>query len=141
MTRLMTIAWCLGIVLTSFGSHALEKKRGGGIENLSPFFDLVAMAIAADIVPLREENRILAFYGLRQIRESPRQGIQMFIKDINRKITISDVVFVLAPRINAAGRVKHGRHSVELLLTKDKSEALSKGRLIEMFNKLIFFLV
>ena len=114
--------------------HAFDSKRGGGIDNLSNFFDLVGMAIAADLVPLRGENRILAFYGLKQINETPRQGIQIFLKEINREITISDLVFVLAPRINAAGRIKHAKHAIELLLSKDKSKTLSKGRLIEMLN-------
>ncbi len=114
--------------------HALEKKRGGEIENLSNFFDLVAMAIAADIVPLTDENRILAFYGLKQIKENPRQGIKMFIKDIKGGINMSDLIFNIAPRINAAGRMKHAKHSVELLLSKDKSEAISRGRLIEVLN-------
>ena len=89
------------------------------------------MSIAADVVPLIDENRIIAYHGLKQIKEKPRQGIKIFLKDIKGEINISHIVFTLAPRINASGRMKHAKHSVELLLSEDKSEAISRGRLIE----------
>tara|TARA_X000001036_G_scaffold127010_1_gene120227 strand:- start:2043 stop:3731 length:1689 start_codon:yes stop_codon:yes gene_type:complete len=114
--------------------HALEEKRSGNIKDISHLFDLVAMSIAADMVELTDENRIMAFYGIKQIQESPRQGIKIFLKDIKGKINISHLVFTLAPRINASGRMKHAKHSVELLLSQDKSEAIPRGRLIEMLN-------
>tara|TARA_Y100000739_G_scaffold46328_1_gene35787 strand:+ start:7 stop:1518 length:1512 start_codon:yes stop_codon:yes gene_type:complete len=114
--------------------HALEEKRSGNIKDISHLFDLVAMSIAADMVELIDENRIMAFYGIKQIQESPRQGIKIFLKDIKGKINISHLVFTLAPRINASGRMKHAKHSVELLLSQDKSEAIPRGRLIEMLN-------
>lgn len=114
--------------------HALTHKRGGKIEDIIPFMDLVAMAIAADIVPIVGENRILTHYGIKQIQESPRVGIRFFINGIKRKINVSDLVFVIAPRINGAGRIKHGSHAVALLLSEDKKEALSRSRTIELFN-------
>ena len=114
--------------------HALEKQKGRGIKDLKIFFDLVTMSIAADVVPLINENRIIAYHGLKQIKEKPRQGIKIFLKDIKGEVNISHIVFTLAPRINASGRMKHAKHSVELLLSEDKSEASSRGRLIEMLN-------
>ena len=114
--------------------HALEEKRSGNIKDISHLFDLVAMSIAADMVELIDENRIMAFYGIKQIQESPRQGIKTFLKEIKGKINISHLVFTLAPRINASGRMKHAKHSVELLLSEDKYEAIPRGRLIEMLN-------
>ena len=114
--------------------HALEKKRGGDIKDVKFFFDLVTMSIAADVVPLIDENRIIAFYGLKQIKERPRQGVKIFLQDIKGEINISHLIFTLAPRINASGRMKHAKHSVELLLSEDKSDAISRARLIEMLN-------
>ena len=114
--------------------HALEKQKGRDIKDLKIFFDLVTMSIAADVVPLINENRIIAYHGLKQIKEKPRQGIKIFLKDIKGEVNISHIVFTLAPRINASGRMKHAKHSVELLLSNDKSEATSRGRLIEMLN-------
>ena len=114
--------------------HALTHKKGGSIQEIIPYMDLVAMAIAADIVPMVGENRVLTHYGIQQIQENPRIGIRFFINEIKRKITVSDLVFVLAPRINGAGRIKHGSHAVALLLSEDKEEALARGRAIELFN-------
>lgn len=114
--------------------HALTQERGGTLEDITPFLDLVAMAIAADIVPMVGENRILTHFGIQQIRENPRLGIRFFISELKRKINVSDLVFVLAPRINGAGRIKHGSHAVALLLSEEKEEALSRARAIELFN-------
>jgi len=114
--------------------HALSLKRGLSIETILPYLDLVAMAIAADIVPILGENRILTHYGLVQIRDQPREGIKLFISGLKRKLNVSDLIFVIAPRINGAGRIKHGSHAVKLLLTKDPKNALSIGRAIELFN-------
>jgi single-stranded-DNA-specific exonuclease len=90
--------------------QALAINRGQTIEDLIPYLDLVATAIAADIVPITGENRVLAKFGLEVINSSPRPGIKALIQNIKKQVlTISDVVFVIAPRINAAGRIKHGR--------------------------------
>ena len=114
--------------------QALNSVQGGVLEDIIPFVDLVAMAIAADIVPMVGENRILTHFGIQQIQENPRLGIRFFISEIKRDINVSDLVFVLAPRINGAGRIKHGSHAVSLLLSEDKEEALSRARVIELFN-------
>jgi len=114
--------------------HALTKERGGGLEEIIPYMDLVAMAIAADIVPMVGENRLLTHFGIQQIQENPRLGISFFVNQIKRKISVSDLVFILAPRINGAGRVKHGNHAVALLLSEEKEEAMSRARAIELFN-------
>ena len=114
--------------------QALTHVQGGVLEDIIPFLDLVAMAIAADIVPMVGENRILTHFGIKQIQEKPRQGIRFFISEIKRNINVSDLVFVLAPRINSAGRIKHGSYAVALLLSEEKEEALSRARAIELFN-------
>ena len=113
---------------------SLTQERGLSFVMILPYIDLVAMAIAADIVPILGENRILTYYGLDQIRKNPREGIKLFIKGIKRELNVTDLVFVIAPRLNAAGRIKHGSLAVELLLSNDPTEALSIGRAIELFN-------
>lgn len=114
--------------------EALTQVRGLSFEMILPYIDLVAMAIAADIVPILGENRILTYYGLAQIRKNPREGIKLFLTGIKRELNVTDLVFVIAPRLNAAGRIKHGSLAVELLLSNDPTEALSRGRAIELFN-------
>tara|TARA_X000000950_G_scaffold109657_1_gene138203 strand:- start:23113 stop:24801 length:1689 start_codon:yes stop_codon:yes gene_type:complete len=114
--------------------QALAQEQGQSLETILPYIDLVAMAIAADIVPILDENRILTHYGLQQIREQPRKGIKLFLNGLKNKLSVADLVFVIAPRINGAGRIKHGSYAVELLLSKDENEALSRARAIELFN-------
>jgi single-stranded-DNA-specific exonuclease len=114
--------------------QALSQEKGEGIESLLPYMDLVAIAIAADIVPMVGENRTLTHFGILQIQEHPRVGIQFFVSALQRKINVSDLVFVIAPRINSAGRMKHGSYAVSLLLSENKEEALLQGRTIELFN-------
>ena len=107
--------------------QALAEKRGDSIQVLLPYLDLVATAIGADIVPITGENRILAYHGLHVINVAPRQGFKAILSQLKKEtITITDVVFVIAPRINAAGRMKHGLHAVELL-TEEKEEQ-ARGR-------------
>ena len=115
--------------------HALASKRGQTIEDIQQYLDLVATAIAADIVPITGENRILTYYGLEVINSNPRNGIKAIIHQINKKkLTITDVVFIIAPRINAAGRIKHGNYAVELLTEMDFEVALDFAASIEKFN-------
>ncbi len=114
--------------------QALNQEQGGTLENLLPFIDLVAIAIAADIVPIVRENRVLTHFGIQQIQENPRLGIRFFISKLKRKINVSDLVFVIAPRINGAGRINHGIHAVVLLLSENQEVALSRGRAIELLN-------
>ncbi len=122
-----------GVGFKLIQAHALTN----GVETLEllPFLDLVATAIAADIVPMTGENRILAYFGLKVINDQPRIGIKALIKSIEKKeLTISDVVFIIAPRINAAGRIKHANYAVELLTSTDIEIATEIASSIEEFN-------
>ena len=102
---------------------------------MTQYLDLVATAIAADIVPITGENRILTYFGLQVINSNPRNGIKAIIQGVKKKIlTITDVVFIIAPRINAAGRMKHGNYAVELLTEMDYEAALNFATSIEKFN-------
>ncbi|WP_222983438.1 single-stranded-DNA-specific exonuclease RecJ [Flagellimonas meishanensis] len=115
--------------------QALSTTWGGTLESVVPYLDLVATAIAADIVPITGENRILTHYGLKVINTDPRPGIKAILGQIKKKaITVSDVVFILAPRINAAGRMKHAEHAVNLLTEVDDSTAQQFALEIEAFN-------
>ena len=105
-------------------------------EDLLPLLDLVVVSIAADIVPMIDENRVLSFYGLQQLNSNPRIGLKALMNVANRKDTfnISDVVFDLAPRINAAGRIEHGNKAVELLVQDDFLVAKEKAEYIDKHN-------
>ena len=116
--------------------QALATKRAQPFEDLVPYLDLVATAIAADIVPITGENRILASAGLQVINAQPRPGIKALIHQVKKRdFTITDVVFIIAPRINAAGRMKHGQHAVDLLKEQDFQTALAFAEEIENFNQ------
>ncbi len=88
------------------------------------YLDLLAVSIAADIVPITDENRILAFYGLKKLKENPNIGLSVLLSGFEKpEYSISDIVFKIAPKINAAGRIKHADLAVELLISNDESEA------------------
>ncbi|WP_036150543.1 single-stranded-DNA-specific exonuclease RecJ [Maribacter forsetii] len=115
--------------------QALGSRRGETIDDVIYYLDLVATAIGADIVPITGENRILAFYGLQVINQRPRIGFKAIIDQINKKeLTITDVVFIIAPRINAAGRMKHGQYAVNLLTETNMNQAIQFASEIEKFN-------
>ena len=115
--------------------QALAFKKEQSIEKLVPYLDLVATAIAADIVPMTGENRVLAYFGLQVINSNPRNGIKALIHQLNKpKLTVTDVVFIIAPRINAAGRIMHGNYAVELLTEMDFETAVECASGIEKFN-------
>ena len=115
--------------------QALASKKDTPIEELVPYLDLVATAIAADIVPIVDENRVLTYFGLQVINERPRNGIKALLHQVKKtELTITDVVFIIAPRINAAGRIKHGNAAVELLIESNYEDALSYAQEIESFN-------
>ena len=115
--------------------QALGVSRNQTIEDFLPYLDLVATAIAADIVPMNGENRILAYFGLQIINQNPRNGIKAIIHHIKKTVlTITDVVFIIAPRINAAGRIKHGNYAVQLLTEMDFESAIEFAAAIEIFN-------
>ena len=115
--------------------QALASKRGQTIEDLTQYLDLVAIAIAADIVPITGENRVLTYFGLQVINSNPRNGIKAIIQEVHKKVlTITDVVFIIAPRINAAGRIKHGNAAVELLTEANFEQALEFAKAINQYN-------
>lgn len=115
--------------------QGLASKRNISTEELMPYLDLVATAIGADIVPMIGENRAMAFLGLQVINSSPRNGFKAIIEQVKKpSLTITDVVFIIAPRINAAGRMKHGNYAVELLTEMDINSAKEFAAAIETFN-------
>jgi len=115
--------------------QALQQHLGQEATALASYLDLVATAIAADIVPMTGENRLLTALGIEQMRKAPRPGFQFFLSRLKKPLRVSDLVFIIAPRINAAGRMNQGINAVELLLAKRQEEALPLARSIEFFNE------
>ena len=115
--------------------QAWALHKGYHFETLLPYLDLVATAIGADIVPITGENRILAYHGLHVINTAPRVGFRAILQQVKKEtLTITDVVFIIAPRINAAGRMKHGLYAVNLLVEEDEETAKVFAAEIEAFN-------
>jgi single-stranded-DNA-specific exonuclease len=117
-------------------AEAYSIRKELPLEDLYKYLDLAVISIAADIVPITGENRILAYYGLKQINTAPREGIKAILEltNIKRELTISDLVFVIGPRINAAGRIESGRLAVKLLCSGDAASALDSGQSINLNN-------
>ncbi len=117
--------------------QAFSLRNNINFEELTPFLDLLALSIASDIVPITGENRILAFYGLKQLNSNPNTGVKSII-DIcglaDREVTISDIVFKIGPRINASGRMKLASEAVELLTTNNIAFAREKSDTINEYN-------
>ena len=115
--------------------QALASRVGKPVEELTEYLDLVATAIGADIVPIVGENRVMAYLGLQVINTNPRPGIRAIIEQVEKnQLTITDVVFIIAPRINAAGRMKHGNYAVNLLSETNFELAQNQAKEIEAFN-------
>lgn len=115
--------------------QAIAQIQEQSFSELLPYLDLLAISIAADIVPMNGENRILTFHGLKIINSNPRPGIKAILEQIDKKeLTITDVVFTIAPRINAAGRMKQGIHAVELLTEQDMNLAKKFAKEIDQYN-------
>lgn len=118
--------------------QAFAKNNGIPFSRLIPLLDFCAVSIAADIVPVTDENRILAFHGLKQLNQNPSIGLKAII-DIcglnGRDISMSDIVFKIGPRINASGRMENGKESVDLLVEKDFSSALTQAKHINEYNE------
>lgn len=118
--------------------QAFAKNNGIPFSRLIPLLDLCAVSIAADIVPVIDENRILAFHGLKQLNQNPSVGLKAII-DIcglnNRELSMSDIIFKIGPRINASGRMENGRESVDLLVEKDLGMALRMAKHINEYNE------
>ncbi len=116
--------------------QALNQRRGNTIDKIIPYLDLLAVSIAADIVPITDENRTLMYFGLQQLNLSPRPGLKVLMKSMMKnEWTVSDLVFILAPRINSAGRMDHGKHAVELLIEPDERKAEELGMALEDNNR------
>lgn len=114
--------------------QALSESWDEPEEKLFSYTDLVATAIAADIVPMEGENRTLCFFGLVQLHQNPRPGIQSLLGSLKKPVNITDLVFKVAPRINAAGRMDHALVAVDLLTTDDHNEVKKLVEAIEQFN-------
>ncbi|MBP3726544.1 MAG: single-stranded-DNA-specific exonuclease RecJ [Bacteroidaceae bacterium] len=118
--------------------QAFAKNNGIPFSRLIPLLDLCAVSIAADIVPVTEENRILAFHGLKQLNQNPSIGMKAII-DVcgltGRDISMSDIMFKLGPRINASGRMENGKETVDLLIERDFDVALRKARHVDEYNE------
>ena len=118
--------------------QAFAKNNGIPFSRLIPLLDFCAVSIAADIVPVVDENRILAYHGLKQLNINPSVGLKAII-DIcglnGRDISMSDIVFKIGPRINASGRMENGKESVDLLVEKDFATALKMARHINEYNE------
>ncbi len=115
---------------------ALADKLGLPDESYLNYLDLVATAIAADIVPITGENRIMAFYGLQKVNENPCAGIKalMQLAGVQKKMHISNLVFVIAPRVNAAGRMDDARKAVQLFIEHDYTQALAFAEMLHSDN-------
>lgn len=129
--------------------QAYAMKQGMPFSEVAPLLDLLVVSIASDIVPLTDENRVLAYYGLRRLNEHPSKGLQSIIKICGldkHAITIDDIVFKIGPRINAAGRMRMdendenaapsgGHAAVSLLIEASESLAVEYGNVIDTFNQ------
>ncbi len=118
--------------------QAFSISNGIPQASLEGMLDLVALSIAADIVPIVGENRIMAYHGLKRLNSNPNTGLRAMIKICQlsgKEITISDVIFKIGPRINASGRMQSARDAVELLVARDFSDAYLKGQALDQYNK------
>lgn len=125
--------------------QAFASQNNISFDELIPLLDLVALSIASDIVPITGENRILAYYGLKQLNTNPSVGVKSILdvcgllekdsdKDPKKEITITDIVFKIGPRINASGRMKLATEAVDLMVSNDSSFAKEKSDIINEYN-------
>lgn len=118
--------------------QAFSISNGIGTAELESMLDLVAVSIAADIVPMVDENRVMAYMGLKRLNTNPNLGLRAIIRTCGlggKEISISDVIFKIGPRINASGRMQSGREAVELLVARDSKDAARKSLAIDQYNK------
>jgi len=118
--------------------QAFAKNNGIPFSRLIPLLEFCAVSIAADIVPVTGENRILAFHGLKQLNQNPSVGLKSIIEICGltgREMTMSDIVFKIGPRINASGRMQNGKQAVDLLVERDIQKALTEATLINEYNE------
>ena len=118
--------------------QAFALSNGLPTRDLENYLDLVAVSVAADIVPMIGENRIMTYHGLRRLNSNPNMGLRAIMRICGltgREISISDVIFKIGPRINASGRMQSGREAVDLLVARDAAEARAKALEIDQYNK------
>ena len=118
--------------------QGFARSNGIPFSQLQPMLDLCAVSVAADLVPVEGENRILAYHGLRQLNQDPSVGLKAIIEVCGmtgRQITMSDIMFKIGPRINASGRMENGKASVDLLVEKDYESALKVSNQINEYNE------
>lgn len=119
--------------------QAFAISNGLGSHNeLESMLDLVAVSIASDLVPIVDENRVMAYHGLKRLNSNPNLGLRSIMrlcKLTNKDITISEVIFKIGPRINASGRMQSGMETVDLLVSRDLHEAYEKGKDIDQHNR------
>lgn len=118
--------------------QAFAQDNGIEFNKLKPLLELCAISIAADIVPIQGENRILAYHGLKQLNSTPSIGIQAILHVCglaDKEITMNDVIFRMGPRINASGRIRDGRETIELLIERDLNVAIEKANTINSYNE------
>jgi len=116
--------------------QAYSIKHKIPFSEIEKYLDLVAVSTAADIVPMVGENRILVHFGLKWLNSNPRHGIQAIldVAKVKRELTVNDIVFIIGPRINAAGRIQDARQAVDLLITANSTDARSEGEIIDEKN-------
>ena len=118
--------------------QAFAKNNGIAFTQLIPLLEFCAVSIAADIVPVLGENRILAYHGLKQLNQNPSIGLKAIIEICGltgRELNMSDIIFKIGPRINASGRVQNGTETVDLLVEKDFKRALAEATHINEYNE------
>ena len=116
--------------------QAYSQKNNIDFSEISEYLDLLTVSIGADIVPMTGENRVFSYFGLKQINTHPRAGLKALMDIANKikELSISDVVFGIAPRINAAGRIEHAKKAVEILVEQDLDIAKKLASFIEENN-------
>lgn len=118
--------------------QAFAQNNGIAFNKLTPLLELCAVSIAADIVPIMGENRILAYHGIRRLNTSPSVGMQAIIHVCgldDKEITMNDIMFRIGPRINASGRIRDGRETIDLLVERDLKRAIEKANTINTYNE------
>lgn len=117
--------------------QGLANRKNWQFDTLIPLLDLLAVSIASDIVPITGENRVLTYYGLKQLNENPRLGLKTILNlaGVTKDLSVNDIVFKIGPRINAAGRIQSGNHAVQLLIAEREEAATLIGDTINGLNE------
>ncbi|MCY1632811.1 single-stranded-DNA-specific exonuclease RecJ [Marinifilum sp. D737] len=117
--------------------QGLANRKNWQFETLIPLLDLLAVSIASDIVPITGENRVLTYFGLKQLNENPRLGLKTILNlaGVTKDLSVNDIVFKIGPRINAAGRIQSGNHAVQLLIAEREEAATLIGDTINGLNE------